>query len=130
MPNETENLIRAEHARVPDRRDRPGAEVPRPVEALGERRDKRWDGFVEVIGKAMAMKLADNTDEVLKVLTRHRITRTLAKELTKIARLSGGFAIFAIVDAIVRPAARLQHAADPSEANGRASGLLALAAAV
>jgi len=33
----------------------------------------------------MATKLADNTDEVLKVLTKHGITRTLAKEASEIA---------------------------------------------
>jgi hypothetical protein len=78
----------------------------------------------------MATKLADNTDDVLKVLTKHGITRTLAKKATGIARVQGGSTIFAVVDALTRLAGRLQNAGDGSEADGRASALLALAAAV
>ena len=103
-------------------------EIRRRVEALVEKRDERRDGFVEVIRRAMATKLADNTDEVLRVLTKHGITRALAKEATEIARIQGGFTIFAVVDALTRLAGRLQNAADRSEADGKASALLALAA--
>ena len=104
------------------------AEIRRRVEALVEKRDQRRDGFVEVIRKAMATKLADNADEVMKVLTKHGITRTLAKEATEIARVQGGFTVFAVVDTLTRLTGRLQNAGDRSEADGRASSLLALAA--
>ena len=105
------------------------AEIHRRGEALVEKRDDRRDGFVEVIREAMATKLADNTDDVLKALTARGITRTLAKEATEIARVQGGFTIFAVIDALTRLAGRLQNAGDRSEADGRASTLLALAAA-
>jgi hypothetical protein len=65
---------------------------------------------------------------VLKVPSRHGITRTLAKEATETARVQGGFTTFAVVDALTRLAGRLQAAGDRSEADGRASSLLALAA--
>ena len=106
------------------------AKIRRRVEALVEKRDERRDGSVGVLREAMATMLVDTTDEALKVLTARGITRTLAKEATEIARVQGGFTIFAVVDALPRLAGSLQSAGDRSEADGRESSLLALAAAV
>jgi CBS domain-containing protein len=72
-------------------------------ESLVEKRDERRDSFVEVIHQVMSMNLTANTDDVLKVLTKHGITRTLAKEITEIARVQGGFTTFEVVDALTLP---------------------------
>jgi len=65
----------------------------------------RRDGFVQVVKQAMETRLGSSSDEVLKVLTKQGITRTLAKEAVEVARRHGAVAmprvgtIFAVVDA-------------------------------
>ena len=103
-------------------------EIRRRIETLVERRDERRDGFVNVIRKAMGTKLGENTEEVLKVLSKHGFTSRLAKEALEVARQRGAFTVFAVVDALTRLAGRLENAGDRSEADARASTLLALAA--
>ena len=97
------------------------------VERLVEKRDERRDGFAAVIKKAMTERLGDDADEVMKVLTRHGVTRQLGKEALQLAREQGAFTIFALVDALTRIAGRLRHAGDRSEVDQKASSLLALA---
>ncbi len=46
----------------------------------------------------------------------------------EIARQRGGFTIFALVDALTRISGKLANAGDRSEADAKASALLALAA--
>jgi hypothetical protein len=87
-------------------------EMRRIVEALVEKRDQRRDGFAEAIGKAMTARLGDDADEVMKVLSKHGITRQLAKEALDIAREQGAFTIFAVVDALTRLAGRIKNAGD------------------
>ena len=77
--------------------------------------------------KAMTERLGDDADEVMKVLTRHGVTRQLGKEALQLAREQGAFTIFALVDALTRIAGRLRHAGDRSEVDHKASSLLALA---
>ena len=49
----------------------------------------RRDGFVQVVKKAMETRLGSSSDEVLKVLTKQGITRTLAKEALEVAGRHG-----------------------------------------
>lgn len=102
-------------------------EMRRIVEALVEKRDQRRDGFAAAIGKAMTARLGDDADEVMKVLSKHGITRQLAKEALDIAREQGAFTIFAVVDALTRLAGRIKNAGDRWEVDQKASSLLALA---
>ena len=97
------------------------------IEGLVEKRDQRRDGFVRVIRKAMETKLGEDTDEVMDVLNKRGITRKLAKEAIEVARLRGGLTIFAVVDALTRIAGKLKNGGDRTEADAKASALLALA---
>ncbi|RUL87997.1 DUF932 domain-containing protein [Tautonia sociabilis] len=98
------------------------------VETLVETRDARRDGFVAVVRKAMESKLGEDAEEVMKVLTRSGITRALARRAIEIAGRQGRFTVFALVDALTRLARELPNAGDRTEADQRASSLLALAA--
>ena len=49
------------------------------VGQLGRRASRGLDGFAKVVKKAMATKLGEDADEVMKVLDRHGISRTLAR---------------------------------------------------
>lgn len=104
-------------------------QIRRIIENLVARRDQRRDGFAEVIRKAMHAKLGDDADEVLSILHKQGITRKLAKEAVEVAARQGRFTIFALVDALTRISGRLPNAGDRSEADERASSLLALTAA-
>jgi len=95
---------------------------------LVERRDQRRDGFVSVIKKAMGTTLGPTADEVLKVLDRQGITKSLAKQALEIARQRGRFTIFAVVDALTRLSTKFSHAGERAEADEKAGRLLALAA--
>jgi hypothetical protein len=102
-------------------------DIRRIVEALVEKRDQRRDGFVAAIKKAMVVRLGDDAEEVMKVLTKHGITRQLSKEALELAREQGAFTIFSVVDALTKIAGRLKNAGDRSEVDQKASSLLALA---
>lgn len=95
---------------------------------LVEARDNRRDGFAKVIEKAMRERLGDDAEAALKVLQRHGVTRTLAKEAVAIAEAKGAFTVFAIVDAITRLSTRMPYAGDRAEADAKAGSLLALVA--
>ena len=104
------------------------AEIRRLIATLVEKRDQRRDGFVNVIRKAMASKLGDDADAVMDVLNKHGIVRKLAKEATEAAQRQGALTIFAVADALTRIAGHMVNAGDRTEADQRASALLALAA--
>ncbi|MBE7508234.1 MAG: DUF932 domain-containing protein [Planctomycetia bacterium] len=95
---------------------------------LVEKRDQRRDGFVATIRKAMETTLGRSADDVLKVLAKQGIPRAAAKEAVEIAAQRGRFTIFCVVDALTRLAGKIKHAGDRTEADERASALLALAA--
>ena len=61
-------------------------EFRRLVEGLVEKRDERREGFVSAIRKATGTKLGNDTDEVLKVLSKHSFTGRLAKEALEVVR--------------------------------------------
>lgn len=102
-------------------------EIRRLIHRLVERRDERRDRFAEVLAKAMRASLGTDEEEVAKVLARHGVTRALSKEALRIARQSGRFTIFSVVDALTRLSGQIVNAGDRTEADAAASGLLALA---
>jgi predicted GNAT family acetyltransferase len=102
-------------------------EIRRLIHRLVERRDERRDRFAEVLAKAMQSSLGNDEEEVSKVLSRHGITRALAKEALTIARQSGRFTIFSVVDALTRLSGQIVNAGDRTDADQAASSLLALA---
>lgn len=102
-------------------------EIRRLIDRLVQRRDDRRDRFAQVLVKAMGTSLGTDEEEVAKVLTKHGVTRALAKEALLIARQSGRFTIFSLVDALTRVSGRIANAGERTEADQTASRLLALA---
>lgn len=102
-------------------------EIRRLIEQLVAKRDERRDSFVKVVGKAMAERLGEDADEVLKVLAREGISRTMAKEALEIARKQGGFTIFSLVDALTRLTQSIRNAGDRTEVDAKIGQLLSLA---
>ena len=102
-------------------------EIRRLIHRLVERRDERRDRFAHVLAKAMSTSIGTDEDEVAKVLARHGVTRSMAKEAMSIARQNGRFTIFSLVDALTRLSGQIANAGDRTEADQSASRLLALA---
>ena len=102
-------------------------EIRRVVEALVEKRDERRDSFAAVVKRAMETKLGDDAEEAMKVLSKHGITKLLAKRALEMARAQGRFTIFSVVDALTKIAGEIANAGDRAEMDQKASGLLALA---
>jgi len=102
-------------------------EIRRIILNLVEKRDERRDAFATVIKRACQETLGPTGDEVMQVLQRHGITKTLAKQAVEIARRHGGFTIFAVVDALTRLSAKIAHAGDRAETDEKTGRLLALA---
>ncbi len=103
------------------------ADIGGIIARLVETGDGRRDGFVQVVKKAMETRLGSSSDEVLKVLAKQGITRTLAKEALEVARRHGAFTIFAVVDALTRISGKLANAGERSAVDQKASALLSLA---
>lgn len=78
-------------------------------------------------GKAMGTNLGDKVDEVLKVLSQLGITRAVAKEALESAKAAGRFTVFSLVDALTRISGRIKFAGERTDADAKASALLALA---
>jgi predicted GNAT family acetyltransferase len=95
---------------------------------LVDMRDQRRDSFATVIKKAMSTMLGDKTEDVMEVLRKHGIQKAVAEHALKIAQCRGKFTIFSVVDALTQMAAQEPNAGDRTEADVRASTLLALAA--
>jgi hypothetical protein len=94
---------------------------------LVEMRDQRRDTFAKVIKKAMSTALGNDAEDVMKVLRSHGIQKVVAEHALKIAERRGKFTIFSLVDALTRLAGQEENAGDRTEADARASTLLALA---
>jgi hypothetical protein len=102
------------------------ADIRRAIEQLVEQRDRRRDGFVEVVGKAMHQSIGEDAEEAMKALVRSGVPRTLGARALDIARTQGRFTVFSLVDALTRLAGELRNAGDRSEADQKAASLLAL----
>lgn len=104
------------------------SEIREIVGRLVDSRDRRRDGFVEVIRKAMQTTLGNDADKVLKQLQDRGITRALAKQALELAQMQGRFTVFSVVHALTRLTQRMKFAGDRTEADEKAGALLALTA--
>jgi hypothetical protein len=103
------------------------AEIRRIVEALVEKRDARRDGFATLMKKAMQTALGDG-DEVQKLLAKSGFSRLLATRAVELAQQTQSrFTIFSVVDALTQLARELPNAGERTDADQKASKLLALA---
>ena len=103
-------------------------EIRRHVETLVARRDDRRDSFAKVIETAMRARLGDDAEEVAKELASRNIPKHLIKDALTIARTSGGFTIFSLVDALTKLSQNVCFAGDRAQLDTRIGQLLALAA--
>ncbi|TWT44365.1 hypothetical protein RAS1_07790 [Phycisphaerae bacterium RAS1] len=103
-------------------------EVRRLIASLVEKRDQRRDGFVMTITRAMETTLGSDADEVMKLLAKQGIPRSVAKDALELARANGRFTVFSVVDALTRLAGKIRNAGERTEADERAGALLALVA--
>lgn len=97
------------------------------IDQVVAKRDQRRDGFARVIKNAMDTSLGDDAEDVLKLLSDRGISRALAREALDIAKQQGAFTIFSLVEALTRINGRQAYAGDRSEADAKASRLLAMA---
>jgi hypothetical protein len=104
------------------------AEIRTMIEAIVAKRDARKDGFVTIVRKAMETKLGDDAEEAFKALCKNGITRGAAKEALTIAAQKGRFTVWAVIDALTRLSQQSKNAGDRTEADEKASQLLALVA--
>lgn len=104
------------------------SEIRRIIERLVAKRDERREGFADLIAKAMATPLGESSAEVLKLLSGRGIARSVAKEALKIAQQDGRFTLFSVVDALTRLNGQLKHVGERTDADVKASSLLAMAA--
>jgi len=103
------------------------AEIRRAIDVLVANRDRRKDAFYSAIKRAMQERLGDDAEAVMKKLSEHGISRSLAKQATEIAASQGRFTIFSLVDALTRLTAKVQWIGDRTEADEKVGALLALA---
>ena len=103
------------------------AEICRIVESLAAKRDERRDRFVDVVRKAMTVRLGRDADEALETLSREGVPRGLAKKATEVAVQHGALTIFAVVDALTRLTQEIRYAGDRVEIDAKAASLLSLA---
>lgn len=103
-------------------------EIREIIANLVETRDRRRDGFVATMQKAMEQQLGGTSDQVIDLLKDRGFTRTLAKQAVELAARQGRFTIFSVVDAMTRITGRLPNAGDRVEIEEKAGELLALVA--
>ncbi len=98
------------------------------IEQLVEKRDKRRDAFAKQIAAAMKTQVGTDEEVVLKMLRDHGIRRKVAKQSLELARASGGFTLFNLVDALTRLSQQSAFAGERAESDVAAAKLLTLAA--
>lgn len=103
-------------------------EIRRAIENLVSRRDQRCDGFARVIANAMETSYGRDAEDVQKLLSKAGFTRSLSKRASEIAQRSGGLTLWSVVDALTQLARESTYAGARTEADQKASSLLALAA--
>jgi hypothetical protein len=102
------------------------SEIRQAIESLVEKRDQRKDGFARVIARAMETTYGTDIDEVQSLLAKAGFTKALAKKAAELARQSGRFTLWSVVDALTQLAKDARFAGTRSEADQKASSLLAL----
>ncbi|MBA3315884.1 MAG: hypothetical protein H0T47_21670 [Planctomycetaceae bacterium] len=97
------------------------------IEALAAKRDARKDGFAETVRKAMDTRLGDDSEKVLKVLSREGIPKTLAKQAVAAVEDRKAFSVFSLVDALTRLSQTVRYVGDRTEFDQKVAALFALA---
>lgn len=95
---------------------------------LVDMRDRRRDSFAALIKKAMSTALGDKAEDVMKILREHGIQKSVADHALNLAAQRGKFTVFSLVDALTQLAGQEHNAGDRTDADVRASALLAMAA--
>lgn len=103
-------------------------EIRRIIEVLVQTRNRRRDGFVRVLTRAMSETLGADAESATKELLKHGIPRSLAQDAIQIACEQGRFTIFSLVNALTRLTQKHKFAGDRTEADAKVATLLALAA--
>jgi hypothetical protein len=98
--------------------------LERILAQLVEKRDARKDAFSKVIAKAMKEKVGSAEEDVLKLLSSHGISKSVALEAKELAKREGRFTIFTLVDALTRIAGRMKNAGERMEVDMKAAKLL------
>jgi hypothetical protein len=99
------------------------------IERLIDTRDRRRDEFANLVRKAMQTHLDGETENVLRVIQEHGLSRALAKQALEAAQLKGALTIFSVVDALTSLSQlRFANGGDRAEIDQKAGRLLALAA--
>lgn len=101
-------------------------EIRLAIEKLVRTRDQRKDGFAKVIAKAMETRYGQDKDEVHKLLAKAGFARSLATKAVEIASQKGRFTIWSMVDALTLLARESEFAGNRTDAEQKASSLLAL----
>lgn len=96
------------------------------IETLVQKRDERKEGFAKVIAKAMETTCGQDKEEVEKLLTKAGIAKSLTTKAIEIASQKGRFTIWSMVDALTLLARECDFAGTRTEAEQKASSLLAL----
>jgi hypothetical protein len=103
-------------------------EIQRIIERLVMKRDERRDGFAMSIRRAMDTTLGSDAEETAKALAGRSIPSKMVKEAVEsVARDSGRFTVFNLVDALTRATRDTRHAGDRIEQDARIGALLSLA---
>ena len=103
-------------------------EIRHIIQDLVAKRDRRRDGFAQVIKQAMQTSLGDDADEVSAALANSGIARSLVREAIELVEPQGRLTVFAVVDALTRLNGRIVNAGDRTELDQQAGRLLTLAA--
>ncbi|MEK7793587.1 MAG: DUF932 domain-containing protein [Candidatus Hydrogenedentota bacterium] len=95
---------------------------------LTKKRDKRRQGFVRIMKRAMGQSLDPDMEQTLELVCRYGVRRALAQRAIEHAKQEGALTIFSLVDALTRMSQDIPYAGDRAAADATASQLLALAA--
>ena len=102
--------------------------IRRILHNLTKKRDKRRDGFVHVIRKAMGTNLDPNMERILGLLGSYGVRRSLAQQAVDHAKQEGALTIFSIVEALTRLSQDMPYAGERVTADAAASRLLTMVA--
>ena len=102
-------------------------EIRSRIEALVQKRDERKDGFATLIAKAMQTTYGQDASDVQKLLGKAGFTQAVAKRASELAQEAGRFTLWSVVDALTQLSREVQFAGSRTEADQKASSLLALA---
>jgi hypothetical protein len=99
--------------------------IRRAILMLVGRCDQRKDDFGKIVRRAMAEKLGDDAEEVVKELAKQGFQQRLSREAVRLTLEAGRrFTVFNVVNALTRLAREIPFAGDCTGADEKASQLL------